>query len=114
MDIRVTASEAKARLAELVNRVRYAGDRVWIERRGEVVAVLVSPDALKSPFGRPSQAVSEPKPTSREEIEALVEAGKLHPIMKVFGAWADDDSTKDVTEWIYANRRKSSRRRVAL
>ena len=114
MDIRVTASEAKARLAELVNRVKYAGDRVWIERRGEVVAVLVSPDALERPSGMPSQAGSAPGPATREEIEALVDAGKLHPIMKVFGAWAHDDSTKDVTEWIYANRRKSARRPVAL
>ena len=46
MDLRVSASEAKAHLAEYLNRVRYSGDRVWIHRRGEVVAVLVSPESL--------------------------------------------------------------------
>lgn len=79
-----------------------------------MVAVLVPPDSLERPSGRHSETTSEPKPTTREEVEALVEAGKLHPIMKVFGAWAHDDSTKDVPNWIYANRRKSSRRPVAL
>lgn len=43
---KVSASEAKAQLAELVLGVAYRGDRVVIERRGKPVAALVSVEDL--------------------------------------------------------------------
>jgi prevent-host-death family protein len=43
----MTASEARAALAELLDRV-VAGDEVTITRHGQPVAVVVPPDALRS------------------------------------------------------------------
>ncbi len=38
----VSASEAREKWADLVNRVQYGGERVVIEKRGQPVAVMVS------------------------------------------------------------------------
>ena len=40
----LTASEARTEWAEMLNRVGYGGERITIERRGNPVAVLVSPE----------------------------------------------------------------------
>lgn len=40
----VTSTEARKDWSELLNRVRYGGERVTIERRGKTMAVLVSPE----------------------------------------------------------------------
>jgi prevent-host-death family protein len=39
--------EARARLAELLNRVAFGGERILIERHGKPVAGLVSADEVK-------------------------------------------------------------------
>jgi antitoxin (DNA-binding transcriptional repressor) of toxin-antitoxin stability system len=56
----MTASEARAALPELLDRVA-AGDEVTITRHGQPVAVVVRPDALRS----------------RRADAALATAGKL-------------------------------------
>ena len=131
MDLRVSASEAKARLAEYLNRVRYSGDRVWIHRRGQVVAVLVSPESLgassaTTPYAAeatPAYAASgaadvagsrRKRPWNREELQQAIREGKVHPVMRVFGAWADDPSTEEIAQQIYTNRALAVSRRVRL
>jgi len=42
--ITFNASDARGRLADLLNRVAYGRERIRIERRGKVLAVLVSPE----------------------------------------------------------------------
>lgn len=37
----ITASDARIRLSELVNRVRYSGERFVIVRRGKPVAAII-------------------------------------------------------------------------
>ncbi len=43
---RVGTHEAKTHLSEYINRVRYRGKRILIERHGKPVAALVSPEDL--------------------------------------------------------------------
>lgn len=45
MDIALT--EARAALAELVNRVAYSGDRVTLTRHGRAVAAIISTEDLQ-------------------------------------------------------------------
>ena len=42
----LNATQARDQLSDLLNRVAYGGERIHIERRGKVVAVLVSPTDL--------------------------------------------------------------------
>ena len=42
MGERVPVTQARAELAELVNRVAYAGERIELTRHGKLVAALVS------------------------------------------------------------------------
>lgn len=44
---RVSAAEAKAKLAELVGSVAHGGERILIERHGKPVAALVSTEDLE-------------------------------------------------------------------
>jgi prevent-host-death family protein len=60
----MTASEARAALPELLDRVA-AGDEVTITRHGQPVAVVVRPDALRS----------------RRADAALASAGKLQALL---------------------------------
>jgi antitoxin (DNA-binding transcriptional repressor) of toxin-antitoxin stability system len=60
----MTASEARATLPELLNRVEN-GEEVIITRHGRPVAVLVRPDALRS----------------RRGGEALEDAARVHDLL---------------------------------
>lgn len=44
---RINASQAREDLADLLNRVAYAGERVVLHRRGKNVAALVSMEDLE-------------------------------------------------------------------
>jgi len=46
VDETIRATEARAKLSELLNRVAYAGERIGLTRRGKTVAVLVPVDDL--------------------------------------------------------------------
>lgn len=41
---RVSSTEARKQWGDLLNRVRYGGERITIERRGKNMAVLVPPE----------------------------------------------------------------------
>lgn len=45
-ETQVPVTEARARLAELVNRVAYGGERIELTRHGKIVAALISADDL--------------------------------------------------------------------
>jgi antitoxin (DNA-binding transcriptional repressor) of toxin-antitoxin stability system len=64
----MTASEARAALPELLDRVA-AGDEVTITRHGQPVAVVVRPDALRSRRADGALAAAE-------RIRALLAAGR--------------------------------------
>jgi prevent-host-death family protein len=44
----LTVTEARAQLADLVNRVAYSGDRIVLTRHGRPMAVLVPVDAAEA------------------------------------------------------------------
>jgi prevent-host-death family protein len=70
-DERVGTHEAKTHLSEYVNRVRYAGERIVIERHGKPVAALVSTEDLER-----LAASSGSKETAEERYRrSLEEAG---------------------------------------
>jgi prevent-host-death family protein len=47
MSKRVSATEARARFADVLDRVAHKGERVVIERRGKILGAVVSADDLK-------------------------------------------------------------------
>ncbi|HEY4684837.1 MAG TPA: hypothetical protein VII57_02210 [Dehalococcoidia bacterium] len=40
METRITATELARRLSDILNRVRYRGERFRVERNGEIIAVI--------------------------------------------------------------------------
>ena len=67
---KVGTHEAKAHLSEYLNRVRYGGERIVIERHGKPVAALVSTEDLAR-----LEEGSETKSAEERYREALEEAG---------------------------------------
>jgi prevent-host-death family protein len=67
-DERVGTHVAKAHLSEYINRVRYRGERILIERHGKPVAALVSPEDL-------ARLESSPESVVERYRKALAEAG---------------------------------------
>jgi prevent-host-death family protein len=47
MSDRISASEARARFADVLDRVAHKGERVVIERRGKVLGAVVSAEDLR-------------------------------------------------------------------
>ena len=43
METRITATELARRLSDILNRVRYRGERFRVERNGETVAIIEPP-----------------------------------------------------------------------
>lgn len=68
----VSASEARQTLPAQLDRVE-AGEQVRITRHGRVVAVLVSPDALRSPRAAEVWAAAD-------EIGARLDAARRRPL----------------------------------
>ncbi len=104
-DERVGTHEAKTHLSEYLNRVRYAGERIVIERHGKPVAALVSTEDLER-----LKALPESRETAEERYRrGLEEAGirinyptgerapKKRRLLKVKG--------RPVSEQIIADRR---------
>jgi prevent-host-death family protein len=69
---KVTASEARATLPELLNRVT-EGEEITIIRHGQPVAVLVRPDRLRS---RRTEAVLE----DAKRLEDMLAAARKRPL----------------------------------
>jgi prevent-host-death family protein len=86
----IGTAEIKARLSEIIARVRYGEDRIIVTRRGIHVAALISMEDL-------------------ERLEALDrqesgESRNAHPIMDASGGWCDRDDLDELVEEIYADR----------
>lgn len=73
----VTATEARASLPELLDRV-LAGEEVTITRHGQPVAVLVRPDALRSRRAQGALATAD-------RIRGLIAADRTTPLSDVPG-----------------------------
>lgn len=74
----VGAFEAKAKIAELLDRVG-AGETVLITRRGEAAALLMPPDRLRKDKGRSRAEIRRFRAscvTGKVDIEALISADR--------------------------------------
>jgi len=74
----VGAFEAKAKIAELLDRVG-AGETVLITRRGEAAALLMPPDRLRKDKARLRAEIRRFRATcvtGKVDIEALIGAGR--------------------------------------
>lgn len=74
----VGAFEAKAKIAELLDRVG-AGETVLITRRGEAAALLIPPDRLRKDKKLARAEVRRFRAaclTGKVDIEALIDAGR--------------------------------------
>lgn len=59
-------AEAKSKLAELVGRVKYGGDRFILERRGQPMAVLIGVKEFERLQASANTAAAEPPVISAE------------------------------------------------
>lgn len=93
---KVSAAEAKAKLAELVLGVAHRGDRVVIQRRGKPVAALVSMEDL-------------------EHLEQGQVGGTRNPLA-IIGLWRDipKEELDALVADIYAERDRDTGRPVDL
>jgi prevent-host-death family protein len=107
----MSVGDAKSRFSEMISRAA-AGERFVIERRAKPVAVLISIEELERLEGRVNRAV-EVATTYKQDPEIMrgVREGKLHPIMALYGAWADQPEWDDIVKDIYKNRRRKSKRK---
>jgi antitoxin (DNA-binding transcriptional repressor) of toxin-antitoxin stability system len=74
MDVSIPVTEARATLAELLERVG-DGDEVTLTRHGEPVAVLVRPDVLRA---RRMESVAG----GAESVRELLHRGRSRPLGK--------------------------------
>ncbi|MBI2917501.1 MAG: type II toxin-antitoxin system Phd/YefM family antitoxin [Chloroflexi bacterium] len=95
---KVSASAAKAQLAELVLGVAYRGDRVVIERRGKPVAALVSVEDL--------ERLEQTQPTAASQRGALA-------ILGLWKDWPKEELDALVAD-IYAERDRDTGRPVDM
>ena len=77
----LTASEARAALPELLNRVE-GGEEITITRHGRVVAVIVRPDTLRS--RRAERLLAE-----ADQIHQLLAEARAKPLASSGGVQAD-------------------------
>jgi prevent-host-death family protein len=94
-----STADIKARLSEMIGKVIYGQERLVVLRRGKPVAALVSLQDLR-------------------RLEALDAAGDetpdVHPIMRVFGGWAERDDLDTLIDEIYQHRAATQGREVEL
>ncbi len=101
-DESVGTYEAKTHLSEYLNRVRYGGERIVIERHGKPVAALVSTEDLARLESSPEDAEERYRRALKEAgIEVTYPSGKRVPkkrrLIRVKG--------RPVSEQIIADRR---------
>jgi len=72
----LTVTEARAQLADLVNRVAYSGDRIVLTRHGRPMAVLVSVDAAAA-VAASDAAVSDASTVERLPPPRVLETPQL-------------------------------------
>lgn len=96
----LATAEIKARLSEIIGRVRHGDERIIVTRRGIQVAALISIEDL-------------------ERLESLdrqesAESGDTHPIMDAYGGWCDRDDLDELVKEIYADRKLAVSRELDL
>jgi antitoxin (DNA-binding transcriptional repressor) of toxin-antitoxin stability system len=73
MTTRITATELARNLSDILNRVRYQGERFLVERNGEAVAVLEAPVDHKiftaADFSEWWTKVPKPDPEFWDDVE---------------------------------------------
>lgn len=94
--VRLTATEARAALPEVLDRVE-RGEEVTITRHGRPVAVVVRPDALRS--RRADTALAD-----AAQIEALLAAGRASNLATA--ETLDDARADELIAEIRAGRRR--------
>ena len=94
-----STADIKARLSEMIGKVVYGHERLVVLRRGKPVAALVSLQDL-------------------QRLEALDATGTVkpdvHPIMRAFAGWTEDDHFDTLTDEIYHDRAATHGREVEL
>jgi prevent-host-death family protein len=101
MTLSVDTSQVKAQLSEFIGRVAFGRERLLVLRRGKPVAALVTVENL-------------PRLEALDQVQTPTEKPAQHPIMQVFGRWAERDNWDDLLEEIYADRLASTGREVDL
>ena len=96
----ISTVEVKAHLSAWLNRVAFGDERLLVLRRGKPVAAVVSVEDL-----RRLEALDEEQKGEEQES---------HPLMAVFGAWADRDDLDELVAEIYADRERSVGREITL
>ena len=109
-----STTEAKIRFAELVKRAA-KGERIVIHRHERPVAALISAAEL----GRIERSSKKVREVARnlgqdEGLLKRIKLGKAHPAMAAFGMWRNETEFENLTEQIYANRKRQfSRAKVS-
>lgn len=102
MTLSVDTSTMKAELSEFIGRVAFGRERILVLRRGKPIAALVSVEDLRALERNDAAAHT----AAQESLQ--------HPIMRVYGALADDDEWDAILEEIYADRLASTGREIDL
>ena len=86
----LSVSEARDKLAEVIGRVQYGGERVTISRRGKPVAVVVSVADVAWLEAMEDQIDVKLALEAKAEMEAL--GGKTYSYAEVFAELDDPDA----------------------
>jgi prevent-host-death family protein len=70
MAYEIPVTQARAELAELINRVVYGGERVVVTRHGKPLVALVSADDLRR-LEEPAEPVELAEPAEEQVISAV-------------------------------------------
>lgn len=95
MTAMLNTHEFKAKLSEFLGRVAFTRERFVVTRHGKPIAALVPMDDLRR--------LEKLDATNTSESESP----EQHPLMAVYGGWADRDDIDDLVAEIYADREKS-------
>jgi prevent-host-death family protein len=93
----MTIADLKRRFSEVVNRVRFQGERVLVVRRRTPVAALVTLDDLQ---------MLEPRNEGQ--------AGPRRGLLAALGAWEEMDGFDEIIDEIYRARDHATDRQIAL
>lgn len=92
MTAMLNTHEFKAKLSEFLGRVAFARERLVVTRHGKPIAALVPMDDLRRLEKMDADSPSES------------ERPKQHPLMAVYGAWADSPEMDEIFEEILRER----------
>ncbi len=111
--LKLTTTEARELLSELVNRAAFGNERVILTRHGKELAVLISMEDLEKLESVGARAVGRRKPLEADEKKRVVARGSqaLEALQKSAKARGLDKLGDDEVEAEIAATRKARRRR---